>query len=282
MKNLLIATDLSSRSDRALHRAINLALEKNYNLHVIHVVDEDLPDAVASTIKKEAEETIPEQIKSFKNRMKIKVTIKVIIGKHYEAILSESEKINAKAIILGTPKKATLKDFFIGSTAERVVRNSNVPVIVVKKASMKKYKRAVVAIDFSVYSRRCLDFALDIFANEEIYLVHCYHIPYKLLIEPSHMTYKDKRDQKKGFLNMVNQEMTHFLKPIQKDTRNINIIIKEGPAIDCLNNEIRRLKADLLILGTHGRTGMSRALIGSVANNMLTTSKCDIAIIKAW
>ncbi|NIP31407.1 MAG: universal stress protein, partial [Candidatus Dadabacteria bacterium] len=177
MKNLLIATDLSPRSDRALHRAINLALEKNYTLHVLHVVDEDLPDTIANTIKKEAEETIPEQIKSFKSRLKIKIIIKVIIGKHYEAILSESEKINAKAIILGTPKKETLKDFFIGSTAERVVRSSNVPVIVVKNASTKKYKRAVVAIDFSVYSRRCLEFALDFFANEDIYLVHCYHIP---------------------------------------------------------------------------------------------------------
>ncbi|MGI9534831.1 MAG: universal stress protein [Thermodesulfobacteriota bacterium] len=282
MKNLLIATDLSPRSDRALHRAINLALDKNYNLHVIHVVDEDLPDTVASTIKKEAEETIPEQIKSFKSRLKIRVIIKVIIGKHYEAILSESEKINAKAIILGTPKKETLKDFFIGSTAEKVVRSSNVPVIVVKNASMKKYKRAVVAIDFSVYSRRCLDFALDFFANEEIYLVHYYHIPYKLIIESSHITHKAKRDQKRGFLNMVNQEMTYFLKSIEKDTRNINIIIKEGPVNDCLNNEIKRLKADLLILGTHGRTGMSRALIGSVANFMLTTSKCDIAMVKAW
>ena len=62
--------------------------------------------------------------------MKIKVTIKVSIEKYYESILSESEKINAKAIVLGIPKKETLREFFILSTAERVVRNSNVPVIV--------------------------------------------------------------------------------------------------------------------------------------------------------
>lgn len=282
MKNLLIATDLSPRSDRALYRAINLAVENNYILHVLHVVDEELPDRIARNISKEAKEKILEQIKSFKSRLNIKVNIEVLIGKHYETILSESEKINATAIILGTPRMNTLKNFFIGSTAERIVRSSNLPVFVVKNASMKKYKRVVVAIDFSVYSRRCLDFALDFFANEDIYLVHSYHIPYKHIIESSQLTYKAKREQKTAFLNMVNQEMTHFLEAFEQDTENINIIVKEGPVITRLNNEIKKLKADLLIMGTRGRTGISRAFLGSVAENMLITSNCDLVIVNAW
>ncbi len=282
MKNLLIATDLSPRSDRALYRAIKLASELNYNLHVLHVVDEDLPEKATYIIREDAKEILQEQIKSFKSRLKIKVNIKVVIGKHYEAILYESEKIKARAIILGIPSKNTLKGFFTGSTAERIIRSTNIPVLVVKKASQKKYSRVIVAIDFSVYSRRCLEFAIDLFANEEIYLVHSYHIPYKHIIGSSYISKKTKRGQYEEFLNMVNNEMSQFFSTIDKDTDNLNKIIKEGPVIVRLNNEIKNLKADLLIMGTHGRTGMTRTFLGSVAEDMLTTSKCDIAIINAW
>ncbi len=282
MKKLLIATDLSPRSDRALYRALELASDLNYNLHVLHVIDGEYPDKIVRTITKEAKSRILEQINTFNSTLNIKVNIKVLMGKYHEVILSESEKINAKAIILGTQQKDTLKNFFIGSTAERVVRSSNVPVFVIKNAPTKKYKKVVVAIDFSVYSRKCLEFALDFFSNEEIYLVHCYHIPYKHLMESSQLTYKAKREQKKAFMNMVNREMTHFLKSFEQNTENIKIIIKEGPVITRLNNEMKRLKADILIMGTRGRLGISRAFLGSVAEDMLITSNNDLVILNAW
>ncbi|MGI9534200.1 MAG: universal stress protein [Thermodesulfobacteriota bacterium] len=282
MKNLLIATDLTPRSDRALYRAFKLAADYNYNLHILHVVDEDLPDKIADMVRNDAIESLEEQIRPYKRKIKNKVNIKVAIAKHYEAILSEAEKIKAKVIVLGTQKDITLKEFFIGSTAERVIRSANIPVLVVKSASQKKYKRVLVAIDFSVYSRKCLEFATDFFPNEQIYLVHSYNIPYKHIIGSSYISKKVKRDQNKQFVDKLNNEMSKFLSTIDKNTDNLNIIIKEGPVLARLNNEIKKIKADLFIMGTHGRTGVSRAFLGSVAESMLITTKCDVVLLSAW
>ena len=282
MKNLLIATDLTPRSDRALYRAFKLAADYNYNLHILHVVDEDLPDKTADTVRNDAIESLEEQIRPYKRKIKNKVNIKVVIAKHYEAILSEAERIKASGIVLGTQKDKTLKDYFVGSTAERVIRNANIPVLVVKRASQKKYKRALVAIDFSVYSRKCLEFAMEFFPNEQIYLVHSYNIPYKHLISSSHISKRVKRGEYKQFVEKLNIEMLKFLGTIDKNTDDLNIIIKEGPVLARLNNEIKNIKADLFIMGTHGRTGVSRAFLGSVAESMLVTSKCDIVLLSAW
>ena len=282
MKNLLIATDLTPRSDRALYRAIQLAGEFNYNLYVLHVVDEDLPGNTANIIKKDAKASIEEQIKSYKKKIKNKIIIKVVISKHYEAILSETERVKARAIVLGTQKDKTLKNYFIGSTAERVIRNANLPVLVVKRASLKKYKRVIVAVDFSVYSRKCLEYAMEFFPNNQIYLVHAYSLPYKHILGSSQISRKVKLDQNKEFLDKINQEMAKFLTTIDKNTENLNIVIKEGPVLTRLNNEIKNLKADLFVMGTHGRTGVSRALLGSVAENMLISSKCDVVLHSAW
>jgi len=282
MRNLLIATDLTPRSDRALYRAFKLAADYNYNLHILHVVDEDLPDKTADMVRNDAIESLEEQIRPYRRKIKNKVTINVIIAKHYEAILSEAERINAGAIVLGTQKDKTLKEYFVGSTAERVIRSANIPVLVVKRASQKKYKKVVVAIDFSVYSRKCLELAMDFFPNEQIFLVHFYNVPYKQLISSSHISKKVKRGEYKQFVEKINNEMSKFLSTVDNNTDNLNIIIKEGPVLARLNNEIKNIKADLLIMGTHGRTGVSRAFLGSVAESMLISSKCDVALLSAW
>ena len=282
MKNLLIATDLTPRSDRALYRAIKLAADYNYDLHILHVVDEDLPDKTADIVRSEAIESLEEQIRPYKRKIKNKVNIKVVIAKHYEAILSEADRIKARAIVLGTQKDKTLKEFFIGSTAERVIRSTNIPVLVVKRASQKKYKKVIVAIDFSVYSRKCLEYAMEFFTNEQIYLVHSYNIPYKHIISSSHTSKKVKRGEYKQFVEKIQNEMSKFLGTIDKNTDNLNIIIKEGPVLARLNNEIKNIKADLFVMGTHGRTGVSRAFLGSVAENMLITAKCDVVLLSAW
>ena len=282
MKNLLIATDLTPRSDRAVYRAFKLAADYNYNLHILHVVDEDLPDETADMVRNDSIESIEEQIRPYKRKIKNKINVKVVISRHYEAILSEAEKLKARIIILGTQKDKTLEQFFIGSTAERVIRSANIPVLVVKSASQKKYKRVIVAIDFSIYSRKCLEFAMDFFPNEQIYLVHSYNIPYKHLIGSSYISKKVKRDQNKQFVGKINNEMSKFLSTIDKNTDNLNIIIKEGPVFALLNNEIKNIKADLLIMGTHGRTGVSKAFLGSVAEDMLISAKCDVVVLSAW
>lgn len=62
MKNILIATDLSERSNRALRRAAMLAAQFGAHLTVLHVTDADLPERVATAVGTEAEQAIREQL----------------------------------------------------------------------------------------------------------------------------------------------------------------------------------------------------------------------------
>jgi len=128
MKNILIATDLSPRSDRALNRALALSDELKSRLVVLYVIDEELPSSVADIIKKEAESAIDDQLNAFPTLKRENITKKVIFGTGFKDIIKEADEGEADLIIMGTHRDESLGDLFLGTTVERVVRHGNYPV----------------------------------------------------------------------------------------------------------------------------------------------------------
>lgn len=132
MKRLLVATDLSPRSDRALNRALALSDELKTQLVILHVVDEELPSSVADRHKEEAESAIDQHLDSFPDLRRKDVARKVVFGTEFRHILKEAEGSGADLIILGTHRDPSLRDLFLGTTVERVIRRGNVPVLVAR------------------------------------------------------------------------------------------------------------------------------------------------------
>ena len=282
MKRIIVATDLSERSDRAIDRAILLAKTHSARLTVLHVIDDDLPVSVAETQKQSAAQSLREHLASIPGARDLDTDLEVGFGKDWSKILQQADTEQSELIILGLHRESDLGSLFRGTTVERVVRNGDTPVLVVKNRSTRDYQTIVVGVDFSVYSRRALEFALSFSKNARIHLVHAYEIPFKGFL-PSAETHAElrKRDETL-FRQMIDQEVAVFLAGLDAERGRIETVVSEGDPHSVVNAQIAALDADLLVLGTHGRTGVARAFLGSVAEGFLTDPPVDVVAVKAW
>jgi nucleotide-binding universal stress UspA family protein len=282
MKSILTATDLSARSDRALDRAVGLARDCGAELTIIHVVDEDLPASLADAQQKVAEQAIREHIDTLTAGSGPSISIEVVSGWAYVDILEMSEKIEAEMIVLGVHREDALKDMFRGTTAERVIRAGNIPVLLVKDRVSGPYQRIMVGIDFSVHSRRAVEFAVSFVPSAEFYLVHAYNAPFKGFLYGHGTRREVSKQHQLQFQQMVEEEMATLVASLGPKAPKLERIMQEGTVREVIHRQIGRLKPGLLVTGTHGRTGVAHFLLGSVAEDLLRDPPCDVLAVKAW
>ena len=282
MNRLLLATDLSARSDRALERALALAREHDAELAVIHVIDEDLVASAANAQKEEARNVIRAHVDKLKGDDAPRVSIEVAPGRAYAEILEKAEQTNTDLIILGMHREQALKDMFRGTTAERIIRAGNVPVLLVKDRITGPYRRIMVAVDFSVYSRRAVTFATQFGPEAEFHVVHAYDVPFKGFIRGQDTQREVSKRHQLQLQKMIDEEMASFLADQGTEPPKLQPVMQEGSPYEVILQQVDRLKPDLLVLGTHGRTGAAHSILGSVAETLLTDPPCDVLAVKAW
>ncbi|MDY6941940.1 MAG: universal stress protein [Pseudomonadota bacterium] len=282
MKRILVATDLSERSDRAIDRAVSLCKEFGAHLSVLHVIDEDLPVSIAEEQRRVAERDLREHLFSLRGAEDVAVDFLIDVGKDWMQILRRSESDQFDLVVLGMHRARGLAGLFRGTTVERVVRNGDMPVLVVKDRATKPYQQIAVGIDFSVYSRRALEFALGFAPKAQLRLLHIYSVPFKTFLNGSADSDEGRQSAQVQLKHMVNEEMKVFVAGLEKRLGQAQTVIVEGDPQRAIREQIKDLNANLLVLGTHGRTGMARALLGSVAEDFLADPPCDIMVVKAW
>jgi nucleotide-binding universal stress UspA family protein len=142
IKTLLFATDFSKGSARACDLARSLAETCGASLVLLHVINE-LADRNARLVVAEAFEKLAtemerhalEDMQEFRERYfkDIPVTTEIAVGKSHEEIIRHAKKIGADLILMGTQGRAGIQKMLMGSTAEKVVRSSPIPVLTVRK-----------------------------------------------------------------------------------------------------------------------------------------------------
>lgn len=282
MKKLLMATDLSARSDRALERAVTLAREHSAKLTVVHVVDEDLPASLADAQEKAAKQAIHKHIGGLTAGNGPHISIEIVFGRAYVDILEMSEKTEAEMIVLGMHREDAFKDMFRGTTVERIIRAGNVPTLLVKDRVSGPYRQIIVGVDFSVYSRRAVEFAVKFVPGGDFHLVHAYDVPFKGFLYGHDTRREVSKQHQVQFQQMIDEEMASFLSSLEASASKLERVMQEGTVREVIHRQISRLKPDLLVIGTHGRTGVAHAFLGSVAEDLLRAPPCDVLAVKAW
>ncbi len=282
MKTLLMATDLSARSDRALERALRVAGEHDASLTIVHVIDADLPASLADAQGQAAARAIRDQIDAMAESGRPQVSVEVAFGRAHAVILEMSETIEADLIVLGVHREDAFKDMFRGTTAERVIRAGNVPVLLVKERCDDPYRRILVGVDFSVYSRRAVEFAVRFAPAGRFHLVHAFDVPFKGFLYGADTRREVSKQHEAQFQQMVEAEMATFLSTLEEKAPKLDRIMKEGTVHEVIHREVEGLKPDLLVVGTHGRTGVAHALLGSIAEDLLRDPPCDVLAVNAW
>lgn len=281
LRTLLVATDLSPRSDRAVDRAVQLA-GAGRRLVVLHVIDDELPSPIVHALRTDASRLLQEQLARHPGGAPADVVIEVELGRHATTIIDRIEQHDAGLAIIGQHREAGLLDWFRGTTCERVLRHAEAPVLVVKERPLGPYRRVVVAIDFSVYARRAVEFARHLVPDADFVLVHAFDLPFAGGGARERMSAAARARHEAGVAHMVDEQLQAFLRTFDPPLPPIRTVTREGQPRAVIEQEVESLGADLLVVGTHGRTGVAHALLGSVAGSLLRDPPCDVLAVRAW
>lgn len=280
IKKFLVATDLSARSDRALQRAVALAHERTSEVDVLHVVDGSLPEPMLSQHEAAAKSAIGDQITSLGLGGEGVIRTSVVRGQDYIDIVKQADSSQASMIVLGVPRQ-TGRGMFGGTTAEKITRSSRVPVLLVRSPVVRSYQRVLVAVDLSVHSRRALQVAAQLVPKSEFFLVHALHEPFIGFLGRDTIE-EFVRDEQQAFRLMVERDIGELNERFGSSAPGCVLIFNRGMPQAVIQNQIEELKPDLVVVGTHGRTGIAGTMLGSVAEDVLADAPVDVLAVKAW
>lgn len=283
MKSVVVATDFSAGAASAAARAALLPLARDATIHLVHVLPGEVPASLAEAVKGRAAGALDEAAEDLRRRVSRrgadgpKVEHALLGGKPYAEIIRFARWRGADLVVVGRHGPRALRDALIGSTAERVIRKGDVPVLLVNEEARDPYGRALVALDLSETSRREADLALSLLPDDarEISLVHAYHLSLgSWLAETVLDAYR--REAHDEALKRA-KDVAALIEPAGIACRTL---VREGDPRLTVLREVMQGGSELLVLGTHGRSGVAHALLGSVAEWLVRTAPCDVAVTR--
>ncbi len=270
MKKILVPTDFSPLAEYAMQCAAQLAGKTGAELVLLHVVE--MPGAAFSVTGQDAHNsefdlyTLKLIAKTKKDLKKItdkynqiKITSDLQVGNAYQAIAQIVADQEVDLVIMGSHGADGWEEVFVGSNAEKVVRRAKCPVLVLKGPfDLEQAASVAFAADFEeesgvIENLKTLQSGLNL-------KLHLVKINTPNNFSPDHQGMKVLKD---------------FAKQHQLENYTLNIYndyLEESG----IRNFAQEVKADLIAMGTHGRTGLQQLLTGSIAENVVNHSECPV------
>ncbi|MGB5818942.1 MAG: universal stress protein [Saonia sp.] len=271
MKKIIVPIDFSKQSEYALKVAASISKKHRSEIFALHMLE--LSDTILSSNGLPPEQAVmllkmaEKRFDDFLDRSYLKgVTITPIV-KHYKVFSEVNEiakKHDADLVVMGSHGTDGLKEIFVGSNAEKVVRNSNIPVLVIKEDLTDfKVEHFVFACDFKENSllsfRKAKDFADKLSAK--------LHLVYINTPGDDFLSTKDTYKRISGFLQKAG---------VGKEVEIYNDYSVEKGIL----NYSESINADLVGIPTHGRKGLSHFFMGSIGEDIANHSKIPVVTFK--
>lgn len=282
MKALMLATDLSNRSDRALRRAARLARQFDCPWFIVHVVDEDQPQLRIELEVEQVRRYLQEPLDFFAELAGRAPGIWVEVGDPAKHIADCTRFAGVDLLVVGSHRKNPLRDVFVGTTLERLVRTSRVPVLLVNQAADADYKMPLLALDCSAASAQAVRTAheLGLLPEAGAKALHAFDpLGGAMLLAAGAGAGAIPGDYAADERRRAVAALDEFLLREGLEAFVDQRLVEEGQPMTALRRVVERDAIDLLVMGTRGLTGMKRLLIGSVADAALRELGCDILTV---
>jgi universal stress protein E len=277
---ILVATDLSTRSHRALRRAGLLAKASGAAVTLAHVVDEDRPPGLVELERREAARILDEQIAAVPELRSLQCRATVISGHPHAALLSAGRSARAALIVMGAHRRKSLRDVFVGTTVERVIRAAACPVLMVSGEVDRPYRSVVAAVEASALCADAIKTAqrLKLLDQAELTLAHAFSPPGQVMMFYAGLARDSINAYVAGARRRAEAELAAFAQAHGFD-RTWSLHVQEGLPFEVIGHVVKARRPDLLVVGTRGRAGLARALLGSVAEEALRSLDVDILVV---
>jgi len=275
MKKILVPTDFSEEAENALKVAAQIARKFESEIFLLHMLE--LPLDLIDPSQPRGSGDLPEAIffmklahQRFNKVMKsdflegIKVHETVEFHEAFDGIMEISKKYDCDVIIMGSTGAEGLKDIFIGSNTEKVVRHSKIPVLVIKnEIPLFEVKKFVYATD--------LDLETIPTFKDAIEFAHKLETTIQLVMVNTAAKFKTTDE--------IDEKLLKYTENIDEADFNFKVYNDVNVETGILNYA-SKIDADLIGISTHGRQGLAHFINGSLSEDLVNHAKRPIVTFK--
>jgi nucleotide-binding universal stress UspA family protein len=281
IQNIMVATDFSERSDRAVRRATLLARHTGASLTLIHVVDDDQPRRLIEAEQESALALLHQQAETLRAADGVDAKTRVVRGTAFGGIVEAARDEAPNLLVIGPHRRQLLRDMFVGTTAERTVRGAPCPVLMANASPVDVYRHVLLSTDLSLGSQRALNIAgslrLAPQAAQSLLLVFgapLLHLAMSYTISPDEQAHYVEEERKEAALRLsefsAKLSIGHFDGVVRHE--------RTTPAGEILA-AADEIEADLIVVGTRGASGFTKLILGSVAEEVLRRARLDVLAV---
>jgi nucleotide-binding universal stress UspA family protein len=288
-RSLLVPVDLTPSSDRLLGRVARLPLADDARVTLLHVVPGSIPPSEQRRAERDATKALAEEVRHLRKLTHDKISVQplVKVGSAAPEIAAAAAEVKAELIVVGRCGRRPLRDVFLGSTAERVIRQAKLPVLVVRLPPRSGYERPALALDLDDAASDVVRVMLRVLPppRPQVEVIHAFSVPYYGLVYPS--LSEDEAEERKDELgaHAAHELSQRLAKALAQagvrpgDAPFWKTHVRYGSPRMVVQKVMKKAETDLLVLGTRGYSGAAYVFLGTVAGDLLRAVDCDVLVV---
>jgi universal stress protein E len=295
---ILLATDFSPPADTALQQAVWLTQTTTASLSLVHVLPsrmasfadpkldlylELLKDEVeAEELQTEAIEEAQAKLRQIVERIGVSTDVQttVCIGESYVEITRTVQQEGYDLVLAGTRSLANWEQFLVGSTSKRLIRKCPSSVWIVKPEHAGRPKVVLAATDFSAVSCKAVQQGLWI-ARQAQAAFHLLHVVDSKDVPEDAISHVPKGSSlQQEIVEEATKRMERFIDSLGVDLESIQVHQSWGTPWQEIRRAAKYQAADLVVIGTVGRSGVKGLLLGNTAEKVVDACDCSILAVK--
>ena len=287
LRKILCPIDFSECSRRALRAAVRLASEHAAELELLHVwylpptlyAGELVPSEALPQLEREAARGLEAALAEARGLGAQRVGTRLLSGVPWPTIVDAAGEPSVDLIVAGTHGRTGLARVILGSVVQRIVRHAPCSVLVVHpEGTLGPFDHVLCATDFSDSSRQAMQLA-GAFAKpggKGVTLLHVLEVPAGYSDEPHPSAiYRELDRRSAAVLDKWASELQAIAKvPVATSVR------VGYPGAETLRALDHDRTIDLVVTGSHGRTGLQRLMLGSVAEKVAQHARCPVLVTR--
>ena len=287
IKTILLGVDFSECSRCALEQAARLARWNDASLRVIHVVDSSALDNSLTQLPPELDEWRRLNRNHAIGRLADWVkeagapaghSREVMHGVPLDVLLEESRSRHADLLVLGITGDSRLP-YGAGTLATKCLRKTATKVLLVKQTHPRPFRRIVACVDFSETSKEVVKHALRVAGQDpaELHFLHVFQTEWNNGSSPDRLS--ALADFEKGCSALLEGNLRQFAE-VPPETPAFYTVTKAKTHGHGIAEYCRSMDADLVVLGTRGRTTLKYILLGSTVERLLKEIPCSVLLVR--
>lgn len=288
LRCVVAATDLSAPSRRAADRAARIARRASSSLTLVHAVSGSALDelrrwldtgGVEQSLLDDVRGRLRDLASQLRDEYEIGVDDLVVIGPKVDEIVRVARERRADLVVTGTLGSGFLRNRLVGSTAERVVRTSSQPVLMVRHAPREPYRRVLVPVDFSAWSGPSVEIAAAVAPDARFVLMHAVEAPFEGSLGLVGIEARIVEEYRAAARSDAVPRMRELAgRAGFQDDRWAALTADGGDAWIPIIRQEQEQDFDLIAIGKHGRSAMADVMLGSTTNRVIGESSSDVLV----